>query len=174
MNRATVERHVATFTSPIGVLTLEADDIGLSHLWLPTKSPAPTAVLAPGNDVLEETIRQLNAYFEGDLISFDLPLSPQGTAFQLAVWETLSTIPYATTTSYVDIALRAGRPRAYRAVGQANGANPIAIIVPCHRVIAASGGIGGYGGGIAAKRTLLDLEAKHAGLASPRFVGDKG
>ena len=113
--------------------------------------------------VMRETFRQLRLYFAGDLQVFDLPLELIGTEFQKKVWSALVTIPYGETRSYTEIAAQIGAPRAVRAVGAANGRNPIPIIVPCHRVIGASGSLVGFGGGLEWKRLLLDLEAKHAG-----------
>jgi methylated-DNA-[protein]-cysteine S-methyltransferase len=113
--------------------------------------------------VMRETIRQLRLYFAGDLQIFDLPLELVGTEFQKKVWAALVTIPYGETRSYTEIALQIDAPRAVRAVGAANGRNPIPIVVPCHRVIGASGSLVGFGGGLEWKRLLLDLEAKHAG-----------
>jgi methylated-DNA-[protein]-cysteine S-methyltransferase len=114
--------------------------------------------------VVRETLRQLTEYFAGDRMEFDLPLAPAGTEFQRAVWNALVKIPYGETCSYSDLARAIGRPAAVRAVGAANGSNPIAIIVPCHRVIGSSGKLVGYGGGLPMKRMLLDLEAEHAHL----------
>jgi methylated-DNA-[protein]-cysteine S-methyltransferase len=108
--------------------------------------------------VMRETIRQLRLYFAGELRQFDLPLELIGTDFQKRVWNALLTIPYGETRSYTEIALQIGAPRAVRAVGAANGRNPIPIIVPCHRVIGASGSLVGFGGGLEWKRKLLDLE----------------
>jgi len=108
--------------------------------------------------VLVEGIRQLQAYFQGCLREFDLPLEILGTPFQVAVWRQLLTIPFGETRSYLQIAQSVGRPAAVRAVGAANGANPIAIVVPCHRVIGASGKLVGYGGGLPLKKKLLALE----------------
>ena len=102
--------------------------------------------------------RQLDAYFGGTLRRFDIPLAPRGTEFQLAVWEALTHIPYGETITYSDLAIRIGNPAAVRAVGAANGANPIPIVVPCHRVIGADGSLTGFGGGLPAKRALLELE----------------
>lgn len=112
----------------------------------------------PGHAVLQETVRQLQAYCAGELQDFQLPLDPAGTAFQRRVWTYLTTIPYGETRSYQQVAQAIGSPQAVRAVGAANGANPIAIVVPCHRVIGASGKLVGYGGGLELKRRLLDLE----------------
>ena len=112
----------------------------------------------PRHPLLREAARQLNAYFAGDLRDFDLPLDMQGTAFQLRVWRQLLTIAYGKTCSYTDIARAIGAETAVRAVGAANGANPIPIVVPCHRVIGASGRLVGYGGGLPLKQRLLQLE----------------
>jgi len=109
--------------------------------------------------VLGETIAQLRAYFAGRLRAFDVPLAPGGTPFQAAVWQALLTIPYGATRSYSEIAATVGRPDAVRAVGTANGANPIPIIIPCHRVIGSNGKLVGFGGGLDMKRQLLDLES---------------
>jgi methylated-DNA-[protein]-cysteine S-methyltransferase len=110
---------------------------------------------------MRETIRQLRLYFAGKLQIFDLPLELLGTEFQKRVWAALVTIPYGETRSYTEIAVQIGAPRAVRAVGAANGRNPIPIIVPCHRVIGASGNLVGFGGGLAWKRMLLDLEGNN-------------
>ena len=107
---------------------------------------------------LVAAVAQLEEYFAGDRRHFDLPLELAGTDFQKSVWLELAQIPYGETVSYAELALMVGRPHAYRAVGQANGANPIPIVLPCHRVVASGGGIGGYGGGLPMKRKLLTLE----------------
>jgi methylated-DNA-[protein]-cysteine S-methyltransferase len=111
-----------------------------------------------GNRLLAETARQLQAYFAGQLREFRLPLDMRGTDFQMRVWRQLQTIPYGETRSYLQIAAAIGSPKAVRAAGAANGANPIPIIVPCHRVIGASGKLVGYGGGLPLKKRLLELE----------------
>jgi methylated-DNA-[protein]-cysteine S-methyltransferase len=113
---------------------------------------------------LAKARQQLTEYFAGERKDFDLPLSLRGTEFQLLVLEELKTIPYGETTSYGDIAKRIGRPKAVRAVGAANGRNPIPIIVPCHRVIGSSGDLTGFGGGLDTKTALLRLEAENSGL----------
>jgi len=105
---------------------------------------------------------QLEAYFTGELTEFDLPLAPRGSEFQLSVWNALLEIPYGETASYGEIAKNVGRPDAVRAVGATNGRNPIAVIIPCHRVIGSDGSLVGYGGGLDRKRLLLELEAEHA------------
>jgi methylated-DNA-[protein]-cysteine S-methyltransferase len=118
------------------------------------------------DDAFADARAQLVEYFEGDRTSFELSLSPTGTPFQLRVWNALRTIPYAETASYSEVAAAIGSPRASRAVGLANGRNPIAIVIPCHRVIGADGSLVGYGGGLDRKRRLLELEA--SGLARHR------
>jgi len=153
-----VSRHVP---SPVGPLLLGADADHLRLVWFSTpRHPIPRdVVLEPGdNAVLRETGRQLEAYFAGTLKTFDLPLRPVGTGFQREVWSMLSQIPYGQTWSYRDVAQRIGKPQAVRAVGAANGRNPIPIIVPCHRVIGADGSLTGFGGGLPTKQFLLTLE----------------
>lgn len=124
-----------------------------SHPDLHGQTTAP--VLTP---ILAETVRQLDEYFAGKRYDFDLPLAPQGTPFQQQVWAALRQIPYGTTASYGQIAAAIGNPKASRAVGMANNRNPIAVIIPCHRVIGADGSLVGYGGGIPIKKQLLELE----------------
>ena len=111
-------------------------------------------------DLIKKTALELREYFEGKRKKFDLPLSPSGTGFQLSVWKALQAIPYGSTCSYQDIAVSVGSPKACRAVGLANNRNPIAIIIPCHRVIGKDGSLTGYGGGLDVKQSLLDLEEK--------------
>lgn len=108
--------------------------------------------------------RQFGEYFDGQRRTWDLALAPDGTDFQRAVWQALTSIPYGATCSYRDIAEQIGHPKAVRAVGAANGANPIPVIIPCHRVIGADGSLTGFGGGLDKKRYLLDLERRHSGL----------
>ncbi|ROS31296.1 methylated-DNA--[protein]-cysteine S-methyltransferase [Cellulomonas sp. PhB150] len=149
--------------SPVGPVTLVATDGVLSKLLLPELdgSPARGAFGTPADDGFEEPARQLAEYFAGIRTSFDLPLHLVGSAFQRRVWEGLMRIPYGETRSYGQLAVDVGLdPRtASRAVGAANGRNPLAIVVPCHRVIGADGSLTGYAGGIERKRFLLDLEA---------------
>ena len=111
-----------------------------------------------------EVIRQLQAYFDGELREFDLPLAPEGTEFQLRVWNTLRAIPYGETISYAQLAQKIGDPKAVRAVGLANGSNPIPIIIPCHRVIGSNGSLTGFGGGLSNKKKLLALESRQLSL----------
>jgi O-6-methylguanine DNA methyltransferase len=119
-------------------------------------------VFVPGaNPVVREAARELAAWFDGGLRDFSVPLLPCGTPFQLQVWEELTRIPYGTTASYRDIAMRVERPEAVRAVGTANGANAIAVMIPCHRVIGVDGRLSGYGGGVWRKQRLLDLELEN-------------
>jgi methylated-DNA-[protein]-cysteine S-methyltransferase len=146
--------------SPIGDLLLFGDGVALMGLRMEPHVVSPDWVRDP--DAFREAGMQLDAYFAGELTEFDVPLAPPGTPFQLRVWEALTEIPYGTTTSYGAIAEAVGRPDAVRAVGACNGQNPIAVIVPCHRVIGADGSLVGYGGGLDRKRTLLELEAEHA------------
>jgi len=147
--------------TPIGPLLLAGDGVGLSKVGFPAGKGrvAPREVWRRDDDQFVEVRSQLTAYFARELRTFDLELAPEGTPFQLSVWKALSGIPYGTTISYGELATRLNRPGASRAVGAANGANPIPIIVPCHRVIGANGTLTGFGGGIETKRHLLALEA---------------
>ena len=153
--------HVDT---PIGTLTLAADADGLRHIEFPdNRHPVDREDWIPGAsgaaaDVLRITREQLREYFEGTRHAFDLPLRPQGTAFQMDVWRMLATIPWGATWSYRDLARAIGKPEAVRAVGGANGRNPLPIVLPCHRVIGADGSLTGFGGGLPTKRFLLRLE----------------
>jgi methylated-DNA-[protein]-cysteine S-methyltransferase len=153
--------------SPLGPLTLVASDGALAGLYMNGRAPeaVETAAPAEGADaaVLAEAARQLDEYFAGQRQSFDLPLAMAGTAFQRLVWDALRGIGYGETVSYGEIADQIGRPTAARAVGMANGRNPVSIIVPCHRVVGSDGSLTGYGGGIANKQRLLDLERRVLG-----------
>ncbi|MGP0071192.1 MAG: methylated-DNA--[protein]-cysteine S-methyltransferase [Bryobacteraceae bacterium] len=156
--------------SPIGELLLAADEAGLRHiLFADGREPAkPRPDWRPvGNDdatPLRETIGQLRAWFAGELREFDLPLAPEGSAFHQRVWRELLNIPYGETITYGELARRIGSPNASRAVGRANGANPIPIVIPCHRVIGSDGKLTGYGGGLPRKEFLLALERKQMPL----------
>jgi len=151
-----------TYDSPVDELLLTSDGTSLTRLLFspftvdPTWSEEPCALL-------DEAVAQLRDYFGGVRTTFDLPLAPTGTAFQLNVWQALREIPYAETINYGQLATRIGNRNASRAVGLANGRNPISIVVPCHRVIGANGALTGFGGGLDRKRTLLDLERRVAG-----------
>jgi methylated-DNA-[protein]-cysteine S-methyltransferase len=148
--------------SPVGPLLLAANGGGLCLLGFLAgrRAVSPRPEWRRKKAPFTETIRQLRGYFRGELTEFDLPLAPDGTPFQLRVWHALRAIPYGQTISYGQLARRIGQPTAVRAVGLANGANPISIIVPCHRVIGANGSLTGYGGGLAIKRKLLALESR--------------
>jgi len=168
-----------TMDSPIGPLLLVAGEGGLQEIRFgggrstAAVGAAPEAgavPLAGEAEILREARTQLHAYFDGSLRKFDLPLAPRGGPFELRVWQALLEIPYGTTRSYSDIARRLGNPQATRAVGAANGRNPLPIVVPCHRVIGADGSLTGYGGGLEIKRYLLQLEgALQADLFDPQL-----
>lgn len=147
-------------SSPIGRLLLAGDHAGLERLHFSSGSKAaqPEADWLQAAEPFVEAERQLQAYFAGELREFQLALKPRGTPFQLSVWHELLRIPYGTTTSYGELAKRLGNPAASRAVGLANGANPLAIVVPCHRVIGVGGKLTGFGGGLDVKQKLLELE----------------
>ena len=158
--------------SPLGALLAVGDSDGLAALYLPTaKKPA---VVHPDwtrdDDAFGELRAQLGEYFAGTRTDFDLPLNATGSAFQKRVWAALAEIPYGATTSYGKVAAAVGAPDAARAVGLANGQNPIPIVVPCHRVIGADGSLTGYGGGLDAKRWLLAHEQLHSGATLPLHV----
>jgi methylated-DNA-[protein]-cysteine S-methyltransferase len=152
--------------SPLGELFAARDDVGITALYLPTGRNA--VVPDPGwerNDAaFDELRRQLDEYFAGTRHDFELVLNASGTVFQKRVWAALRDIPFGETATYGATAAAIGTPSASRAVGLANGQNPISIVVPCHRVIGADGSLTGYGGGLAAKQWLLEHEACHAGL----------
>ena len=152
--------------SPIGSLLLAANEKGLREIrFVQGRQPAePDPSWGKDAAQLEETIRQLRAYFAGELENFDLQLAPEGTPFQLDVWRNLCEIPYGATVSYGELASRIGNPKACRAVGLANGSNPIPIVIPCHRVIGSNGKLTGYGGGLPIKEKLLALERRQLRL----------
>jgi len=167
--------QTASFESPIGTLRVASTAAGLAYLGLPNAGGRGFAgwvaralpgakreeAFAPNRDA----IRQLLEYLDGKRTEFDLPLDLRGTPFQLSVWSALREIPYGATRSYAEIAARVGNADAVRAVGAANGANPVALVVPCHRVIQSGGKLGGYGGGLDLKRRLLAMEqsVRHQG-----------
>lgn len=156
-----------TFTfldSPLGRLLVAGRDNALAFIGLPggAAPPGPEPGWQRDDEAWADARRQLTAYFAGALRRFDLAISPTGTPFQQQVWRALGAIPYGETRSYGQLAASIGRPAAVRAVGRANGSNPLPIVVPCHRVIGGDGTLTGYGGGLAAKRWLLDLERRHA------------
>ncbi|MDX1932145.1 MAG: methylated-DNA--[protein]-cysteine S-methyltransferase [Capsulimonadales bacterium] len=156
--------------SPIGRLLLTADEEALTGLYMNDSATAlrtaPDAVERDDHPILAEARRQIAEYFTGSRRTFDLPLRTEGTPFQRRVWEELKAIPYGETISYGELARRIGDPNASRAVGMANGRNPISIIVPCHRVIGANQRLTGYGGGLERKATLLTLESGQCAMPS--------
>ena len=147
--------------TPIGALLIAGDGNAIIETYFAGAQPKPDWIR--DDEAFAEATTQLRAYFAGDLQAFDLLLAPRGTEFQQSVWSALLEIPYGQTTTYSAIAEKISRPAAVRAVGAANGANPIPIIIPCHRVIGANGSLTGFGGGLDVKRQLLALEARVAG-----------
>ncbi|NLS11902.1 methylated-DNA--[protein]-cysteine S-methyltransferase [Vibrio sp. SM6] len=150
-------RHVAT---PLGEMTLQTSEQGLTGAWFPlwTRIPANAGQWQPEHPLLVAAATQLTQYFSQQRQQFDLPLDIQGTAFQQEVWQALTTIPYGETWSYLQLAQAIDNEKAVRAVGMANGKNPLAVIVPCHRVIGKNGQLTGYAGGLERKQKLLLLE----------------
>ena len=170
------ELRFDSFNSPVGELRVISNGSALTGLYMmDAEGRRESSVAANGKskstslgerrdaDLLRSVRDQIAAWFAGELREFDLELSPSGTPFQLRVWEELRRIPYGDTINYGELAARIGAPKAVRAVGAANGRNPISIIVPCHRVIGANGTLTGYGGGLDRKRILLDHEARFSG-----------
>lgn len=156
-----------TIASPIGDLMLVGDGDALRGLYMldGPRPMSPRAGWSEASAPFAAVRTQLDEYFGGQRTSFDVPLAMHGTPFQLSVWDALKEIPYGATASYGEIAHRVGEPDSPRAVGVANGSNPISVIVPCHRVIGADGSLTGYGGGLERKRILLDLESGVGTLA---------
>lgn len=154
-----------TIDSPIGQLTLAGQDEVLTMLRMVDQTYEPSRIgWAPNPGAFSEAVEQLSAYFAGELTEFDFEYDLRGSEFQRRVWKALVTIPYGETRSYGKIAEQIGAPGSARAVGLANGHNPIAIVVPCHRVIGANGSLTGYGGGLDRKRTLLEMERKRTSV----------
>lgn len=155
--------------SPVGVLTLVASDVGLRAVLWPDDEGRVRfdAELIPADDhpILDAAEQQLREYFAGERVQFDLPLDLRGTEFQVAVWRSLAEIPFGATSSYGAQADAIGRPRAVRAVGAANGRNPVSIVLPCHRIVGKDGSLTGFAGGLRAKKFLLEHEAGVAGHA---------
>ena len=172
-NRRTEKRHVyKMIDSPVGRLKLVATDQGLAAILWENDRPGRVRLNleteSPGHPVLLEAERQLQEYFAGDRTRFTVELDVAGTPFQRQVWNALRTIPFGETRSYAQIARQIGNPRAMRAVGAANGRNPLSIIAPCHRVIGSTGGLTGFAGGLETKARLLALEG-----ASPEHVASR-
>lgn len=153
-----------TIDSPVGKLTLIASEKSLVTILFPTGKSSKSDLIALAengdNEVLRKTEKQLNEYFAGHRTTFDLPLEAAGTTFQKSVWTALCKIPFGTTKSYGELAAEIGSPKGSRAVGAANGRNPIPIVVPCHRVIGSDGSMTGFGGGTQTKSFLLKLEGR--------------
>jgi methylated-DNA-[protein]-cysteine S-methyltransferase len=157
--------------TPIGPLLIAGDEHAVRLIAFPKEGKA--AKPEPGwteskRGPVGEATRQLREYFDGRRVDFDLPLAPGGTPFQQSVWKLLCDIPYGQTISYGELAKRAGNPKASRAVGAANGKNPLPIVVPCHRVIGANGKLTGFGGGLPTKEALLALESRQLSLAAQK------
>ena len=164
---AATEHFKTTLDSPVGELTLVATDIGLRAVLWPNDEPKrvrlPFRIIeASGNAILRRTADQLREYFAGERTAFDLPLDLHGTEFQKLAWRSLASIPYGQTATYGEQAKRIGRPKAVRAIGAANGRNPVSIVLPCHRVVGADGSLTGFAGGLDAKRRLLEMEVQYS------------
>lgn len=148
--------------SPLGSILLASDGSALSGAWFEGQRYHPATGAgwqqAPGLPLLRQAARELAEYFAGQRRAFDVPLAPRGTPFQRCVWDAIAAVPFGTTIAYRELARRAGRPDSIRAAGAATGRNPVSIIVPCHRIVAADGGLTGYAGGLDRKRALLALE----------------
>jgi len=151
-----------TLDSPVGVLFLTSNGEAITELFMEKHKgePKPIGDWKRDDGLFREAVGQLRAYFAGELTKFDLPLATGGAPFQQRVWAELRKIPYGSTISYGELARRIGNPKASRAVGAANGDNPVSIIIPCHRVIGSNGKLTGYGGGIERKKFLLEFEAE--------------
>lgn len=148
------------YTSPLGIVTIQGCDDGLLGVWFETHTTKPEDLGLQDDEfpLFAETKRQLDGYFSGQLNNFSIPVAAEGTPFQQSVWQALMTIPFGETWSYQQLADAIGNPKAVRAVGLANGKNPVSIIVPCHRVIGKNGKLTGYAGGVERKSALLKLE----------------
>lgn len=148
------------YASPLGTVTLQANEQGLLGVWFETHTTKPEdlGIQEDSFPIFQSVKEQLERYFAGDAVQFDVPIAAKGTPFQQSVWHALTTIPYGETWSYAQLADAIGNPKAVRAVGLANGKNPVSVIVPCHRVIGKNGKLTGYAGGIERKQRLLTIE----------------
>lgn len=148
------------YDSPLGTVTLQANEQGLLGVWFETHTTKPEdlGIQEDSFPIFQSVKEQLERYFAGDAVQFDVPIAAKGTPFQRSVWHALTTIPYGETWSYAQLADAIGNPKAVRAVGLANGKNPVSVIVPCHRVIGKNGKLTGYAGGIERKQRLLTIE----------------
>jgi len=172
MNNTTLD--MLTWESPLGPLRLHASEAGLVAVLWPEDREGRVVLDGditenPDNEILRSTANQLAEYFAGDRIEFDIPLDLRGTEFQVETWKSLARIPYGETSSYGRQAASIGRPKAVRAIGAANGRNPVSVVLPCHRVVGANGSLTGFAGGLDAKRFLLNLEARSAGHPEDRL-----
>ncbi|HDQ92609.1 MAG TPA: methylated-DNA--[protein]-cysteine S-methyltransferase [Synergistetes bacterium] len=147
----------------IGRIGIEGDEVSITRLYLPNRAVELEHFDRDETPVVQEAFRQLEMYLDGRLREFSLPLRPEGTPFLKRVWEKLVEVPYGRTASYKELAIASGNPKATRAVGMANARNPIAIFIPCHRIIGTNGTLVGFGGGLELKSWLLALEARNAG-----------
>ncbi|WP_336714253.1 methylated-DNA--[protein]-cysteine S-methyltransferase [Arthrobacter sp. USHLN218] len=166
-----MSRTHTTMDTPVGELTIVAEDGALTAIYFPShkRLPDPSEFGARTEDGFEEAKAQLTEYFAGERRVFSLPLAPKGDAFQQKVWALLRAIPYGQTRSYGQLAAELGDPRLAQAVGNANGRNPLSIVVPCHRVVGADGSLTGYAGGLERKRFLLELEEPDEAKANRLF-----
>ena len=148
------------YDSPLGTVTLQANEQGLLGVWFETHTTKPEdlGIQEDSFPIFQSVKEQLERYFAGDAVQFDVPIAAKGTPFQQSVWHALTNIPYGETWSYAQLADAIGNPKAVRAVGLANGKNPVSVIVPCHRVIGKNGKLTGYAGGIERKQRLLTIE----------------
>lgn len=160
-----METQYAIMNSPINPLLIAENSSGVSAIIFNADSYSIPASWRRVEKLSTDVMKQLSEYFNGERYNFDLPLAPEGTSFQLEVWNALEKIPYGETISYLDLAKRIGKPAAVRAVGAANGANPLPIVIPCHRVIGHNGKLTGYGGGLEKKQYLLSMESLYRGLS---------
>ena len=158
------QTQFAIMNTPIGSLLIAENLSGVSAIIFNADSFSIPDSWIQVENLSSEVMKQLQEYFNGGRYEFDLPLAPEGTSFQLEVWRALEKIPYGETISYLDLAKRIGKAAAVRAVGAANGANPLPIVIPCHRVIGHNGKLTGYGGGLEKKQYLLSMESLYLGL----------
>jgi methylated-DNA-[protein]-cysteine S-methyltransferase len=159
-----MNNQFAVMNTPIGPLLIAENSSGVSAIIFNADSFSIPDSWIQVEYLSSEVMKQLQQYFNGERYQFDLPLAPEGTSFQLEVWRALEKIPYGETISYLDLAKQIGKPAAVRAVGAANGANPLPIVIPCHRVIGHNGKLTGYGGGLDKKQYLLSMESLYLGL----------
>ena len=157
MNKNTLPKYIKSYKTKIGKLTIGSNDNFITHIFF-YNDKVPENIRERETAVIKQAINELNEYFEGKRKNFTVPLNPEGTEFQKKVWKALLNMPYGKTCSYKDIAEKICSPKACRAVGSSNGKNPIPIIIPCHRVINASGNIGGYSAGLDIKNKLMNIE----------------